>query len=58
MGDALSINVGEVLKRLREEKGISLRQLAARSGLSPNALSTIERGRVSPSVSTLYKPAP
>jgi transcriptional regulator with XRE-family HTH domain len=55
MGDALSINVGEVLKRLREEKGISLRQLAARSGLSPNALSTIERGRVSPSVSTLYK---
>ncbi len=55
MGDALSIDVGEVLKRLREEKGISLRQLAARSGLSPNALSTIERGRVSPSVSTLYK---
>ncbi len=55
MRDAISINVGEVIKHLREEKRMSLRQLAARSGLSVNALSVIERGRVSPSVSTLYK---
>lgn len=34
---------------------MSLRLLAAKSGLSANALSMIERGRVSPSVSTLYK---
>ncbi len=32
-----------------------MRRLAARSGLSANALSMIERGRSSPSVSTLYK---
>ncbi|MFN3742567.1 MAG: helix-turn-helix domain-containing protein [Anaerolineales bacterium] len=55
MREAISIDVGEVLKRLRQEKGMSLRLLAAKSGLSANALSMIERGRVSPSVSTLYK---
>ncbi len=32
-----------------------MRGLAAKSGLSANALSMIERGRASPSVSTLYK---
>ncbi len=32
-----------------------MRALAARSGLSANALSMIERGNTSPSVSTLYK---
>jgi transcriptional regulator with XRE-family HTH domain len=32
-----------------------MRALATRSGLSANALSMIERGRASPSVSTLYK---
>ena len=36
---------------------MSMRALARRSGLSANALSMIERGRVSPSVSTLYKVA-
>jgi transcriptional regulator with XRE-family HTH domain len=32
-----------------------MRSLAQKSGLSANALSMIERGRTSPSVSTLYK---
>ena len=32
-----------------------MRSLARTSGLSTNALSMIERGRTSPSVSTLYK---
>jgi DNA-binding XRE family transcriptional regulator len=40
---------------LREERGMSMRSLAKASGLSTNALSMIERGRTSPSVSTLYK---
>jgi transcriptional regulator with XRE-family HTH domain len=48
-------NVGESLQRLREERGLSMRALAKSSGLSANALSMIERGRTSPSVSTLYK---
>jgi transcriptional regulator with XRE-family HTH domain len=53
--DAVSVNVGERLRELREERNISMRTLAARSGLSANALSMIERGKASPSVSTLYK---
>ncbi|HEX5838617.1 MAG TPA: helix-turn-helix domain-containing protein [Anaerolineales bacterium] len=53
--DAVSINVGERLRELREARNISMRALATRSGLSANALSMIERGKASPSVSTLYK---
>src|SRR5512133_2416795 len=53
--DAVSVNVGERLRELRESRNISMRALAAQSGLSANALSMIERGRASPSVSTLYK---
>jgi quercetin dioxygenase-like cupin family protein/DNA-binding Xre family transcriptional regulator len=53
--DAISVNVGERLRELREARNISMRTLASRSGLSANALSMIERGKASPSVSTLYK---
>ena len=53
--DAFSVNIGERLRELREARNISMRALATRSGLSANALSMIERGRASPSVSTLYK---
>jgi transcriptional regulator with XRE-family HTH domain len=53
--DAVSVNIGERLRELREARNISMRALAAKSGLSANALSMIERGRASPSVSTLYK---
>lgn len=53
--DAISIDVGGRLRELREGRGISMRTLATKSGLSANALSMIERGKTSPSVSTLYK---
>jgi transcriptional regulator with XRE-family HTH domain len=53
--DAISVNIGDKLRELREARNISMRALATRSGLSANALSMIERGRASPSVSTLYK---
>jgi transcriptional regulator with XRE-family HTH domain len=53
--DAVSVNIGERLRDLREARNISMRALATRSGLSANALSMIERGKASPSVSTLYK---
>jgi transcriptional regulator with XRE-family HTH domain len=53
--EALSIDVGGRLRELREGIGLSMRALARESGLSANALSMIERGRTSPSVSTLYK---
>jgi transcriptional regulator with XRE-family HTH domain len=53
--EAPSVNVGNRLRELREERNTSMRGLAAKSGLSANALSMIERGKTSPSVSTLYK---
>lgn len=53
--DAISIDVGGQLRELRQNIGVSMRELARMSGLSANALSMIERGKTSPSVSTLYK---
>jgi quercetin dioxygenase-like cupin family protein/DNA-binding Xre family transcriptional regulator len=53
--EAVSIDVGQRLRELREERGVSMRALARRSKLSANALSMIERGLTSPSVSTLTK---
>jgi len=53
--DAVSVDVGTRLRELRELRGISMRALATKSGLSANALSMIERGKTSPSVGTLYK---
>jgi transcriptional regulator with XRE-family HTH domain len=51
--EAVSVDVGARLRQLREAGGHSIRELARRSGISANALSLIERGRSSPSVSTL-----
>lgn len=53
--DVLTMDVGARLRQLRTERGKSMRALARLSGLSTNALSMIERGRTSPSVSTLVK---
>ena len=55
--EAASIDVGSRLRVIREERGVSIRALARISGLSANALSMIERGLTSPSVSTLHKVA-
>jgi transcriptional regulator with XRE-family HTH domain len=55
MREAPSVNVATSLRELREARGMSMRTLATKSGLSANALSMIERGKTSPSVSTLYK---
>lgn len=53
--DAHSIDVGKQLRKLRTKRKLSIRALANASDISANALSMIERGRTSPSVSTLYK---
>ena len=46
--------IGEQLRARRQERGLSLRDLADRLGVSPSLISQIERGRANPSVSTLY----
>jgi transcriptional regulator with XRE-family HTH domain len=38
-------NVGEIILRLRLGRGLSLQDLAERTGLSPSFLSAVERGR-------------
>lgn len=47
-------NVGQRLRALREARGLSLRALAARCDLSVNAISRIERGEHSPTVTSLH----
>jgi transcriptional regulator with XRE-family HTH domain len=48
-------NVGARLRSMRDRRGYSLRALAERCGLSINAISQIERGENSPTVSTLHR---
>lgn len=54
MAGQIESNVGSRLRTLREQRGLSLRALAERSGLSFNAISLIERGENSPTVSSLH----
>lgn len=46
--------VGHRLRTERERRGIGLRELARRVGVSPSLVSQIELDRVNPSVGTLY----
>ncbi len=48
------LNVGQTLRTLREQRGLSLRALADKCGLSFNAISRIEHGENSPTVATLH----
>lgn len=47
-------NVGPRIRAIREQRGFSLRALAERCNLSINAISLIERGENSPTVSSLH----
>jgi transcriptional regulator with XRE-family HTH domain len=46
-------SLGKKLRTIREERGLSQRELSRRAGISTNAVSLIERDENSPSVSTL-----
>ena len=52
--DEIAPNVGPRIRTLREQRGLSLRALAERCNLSINAISLIERGENSPTVSSLH----
>ena len=47
------LSAGERLKQLRQSRGLSIRALARRCGISHVSISLIERGRHSPSISSL-----
>lgn len=46
--------LGTRLREARQERGLSLRAVAGRAGVSASLLSQVENGKTQPSVSTLY----
>lgn len=51
---SLETNLGPQLRAARNERGVSLREVARRIGVSPSLVSQIETGKTQPSVGTLY----
>ena len=49
------VNLGSLLRRVREERGLSQRQLAKRAGISNATVSMIESNAVNPSVGALKR---
>jgi transcriptional regulator with XRE-family HTH domain len=47
--------VGELVRRLREQRGLSLRALASATGFSPSFVSQLENGAVSPSIASMER---
>jgi len=47
--------VGELVRRLREQRGLTLRALGGATGFSPSFLSQLENGLVSPSISSMER---
>lgn len=52
-GDELKVSMGDKIRMLREDKGLTLGALAEKVGISPSYLSEIERESVHPSVNTI-----
>lgn len=55
--NSLQINVGKQIQKLRESKGISQQDLAAKCNFEKSNMSRLESGRVNPTLSTLEKVA-
>jgi transcriptional regulator with XRE-family HTH domain len=55
--NSLQINVGKQIQKLRESKGISQQDLAAKCNFEKSNMSRLEAGRVNPTLSTLGKVA-
>jgi transcriptional regulator with XRE-family HTH domain len=49
------VEVGECMRKIRMEHGLTIRSLAEKSGLNVNTLSMIENGKTSPNVATLQQ---
>jgi DNA-binding XRE family transcriptional regulator/mannose-6-phosphate isomerase-like protein (cupin superfamily) len=52
-GSSVAFQVGRNVRRLRQERGITLSELAGSAGISLAMLSRLEKGDVSPSLETL-----
>ncbi len=47
--------VGDLVRRLREQRGLTLRALAAATDFSPSFISQLENGLVSPSIASMER---
>jgi transcriptional regulator with XRE-family HTH domain len=52
-GRAVAIELGRVVRRLRDEQSLTLADVASRADISPAMLSRLETGQASPSLETL-----
>jgi transcriptional regulator with XRE-family HTH domain len=50
-----AVQIGQRLRALRNERNLTILELAAKAGLSAGIISQIERGNSNPSISTLHK---
>lgn len=50
-----NLEIGKTIVQLRKKHELSQRELAERAGITHSAISSIENGKVSPSVSSLQK---
>jgi transcriptional regulator with XRE-family HTH domain len=55
--NSLQINVGKQIQKIRESKGLSQQDLAAKCNFEKSNMSRLETGRVNPTLSTLDKVA-
>lgn len=46
---------GQVIQRIRKERGMTQEQLAEKAGISSNSISRIERGQLVPALPTLIE---
>jgi transcriptional regulator with XRE-family HTH domain len=53
--NSLQINVGQQIQKLRESKGLSQQDLAAKCNFEKSNMSRLEAGRVNSTLSTLEK---
>ena len=51
----MKVNIGQRLKKVRLERGYTLKDVASESGYSKALISRIENGNVSPSINSLLK---
>jgi DNA-binding XRE family transcriptional regulator len=52
---ARQVQIGDRLRSLPTERGISVRTLAGSAGFSPSLISQIENGQVTPSIASLER---
>lgn len=49
-----TLNIGLSIRKMRKARGLSLRVMATRAGVTASFISQVENGRASPSVETLF----